>query len=190
MRNPIDAAKKVFGESLVSIMAHTIRGLENHLRRTHVELDLRIISDQYDTITRGATSVLKTRLTPEKNRVIADIFLHKHANKNLARICVAHEIYHLLVEFEQWRSNGRLIWEPIPHSKELEDACNQFAWELCRQHDKFNRSERCRENEIYFPDGVFNGVLTTDISRSENWPKGLAIDPDRPFTKPPVVDIG
>ncbi len=186
---PINTAKLVFEESLVSIMAHTIRGVENHFRRHRVELDLRIISDKFGTITNGTTSVLKTRLNTHQDRVLASIFLHKDANKNLARVCVAHEIYHLLVEFEQWRESGRLIWKPIPHSKLLEDECNQFAWELCRQHDRFNRSERHRENEIYFPEGAFEKPLTTDISKSENWPNGLAVDPDRPFTKPPVIEI-
>lgn len=187
MINPIKFAKTVFEESLVSIMAHTIRGLENHLRRRFVELDLKIVSDKHGFITRDATSVIKTRLVEEKEkRVVAVIYLHKDANKNLARVCVAHEIFHLLVEFEQWLKNNRLIWEPVSPSKELEDHCNQFAWDLCRQHDIFNRSEKCRENEVYFPEGVFSGPLTTDLSRSENWPKGLRLDPERPFTARPV----
>ena len=167
-------------------MAHTIRSLENHLRLGGLELNLRIIADTYGTITNGATSVLKTKLVGDK-RVVADIFLHNDANKHLARICIAHEIYHLLMEFELWRKNNRLVWEAVTPSKTIEDECNQFAWQLCFHHDKFNREEGLRSSLIYFPEGMFDAPLTTDISQAENWPKGIGIDPANRFSIRPSI---
>ena len=188
MPDPLKAALDIFNESLSSLMAHTIRASVNYFRlRGGLELDVRIIADTYDRITLGATSVLKSKLVDGRN-LRADIFLHKHANRHLARICIAHELFHLLMELEQWKKNNKLLWAPVPPSRDVEDKCNQFAWELCRYHDQFNRHERNRETHIFFPDGLFDKPLITDISKSENWPLGVKIDPNDSFTKKPILE--
>lgn len=186
MPDPSAFAREIFDESLSSLMAHTIRACVNFFRKKGgLELDVKITADTYQTITMGATSVLKTKLVGKNLR--ADIFLHQHANKNLARICIAHEIFHLLMEFEQWKANNRLLWAAVPPSKAVEDKCNVFAWDLCRFHDKFNRTDNHRSEHVYFPDNLFNAPLTTDISKSENWPLGIQIDSANPFTKKPTL---
>lgn len=187
MSDPIKAARDIFDESLSALMAHTIRASVNHFRKNGLELDVRIIADSYQVVTNGSTSVLKSKLVGKNLR--ADIFLHPHANKHLARICIAHEIYHLLMELQQWRANNRVLWAPVPNSKEAEDKCNQFAWELCRLHDKFNRNDHLRGSQVLFPQAIFDAPLNTDISRKENWPLGMEIDSANPFTKRPPIDF-
>jgi hypothetical protein len=191
--DPLAAAAEIFGESTRSMMAHTIRGTVNHFRRQHLELDIKVFPDTYGTILKtnghsSPASILRTGFhagaqAPMRGRVTADIAIHKDANHHLARICIAHEIYHLLCELENWKAAGGVGWENIPLSPDLEDACNQFAWQLCLHHDGFNRDEPNRQRHILFPDKLFERPFTTDTLKQGNWPLGIGLDSKNPFFK-------
>ena len=142
----------------------------------------------------GATSILATWFLPkrfpaDRERVRASIYIHPQANRHLARICIAHELYHLLMELDQYNKHRKHGWPtPTPVTKATEDACNQFAWELCRKHDEFNKKQENRERLIYFPPHVFDAPLKTHSTHnSYEWPEGIALDPKNPFHVKPLA---
>ncbi|WP_395753796.1 ImmA/IrrE family metallo-endopeptidase [Prosthecobacter sp.] len=168
----------------------------NYFKRHGIDLDVNISPDTHGTILpkfggerKPPSVLLSSYYRPVSKvgrpRVVGSIFIHPDANKHLARICIAHEIFHLLCELHLWISTGRDKWQPIPMNDSLEDLCNQFAWALCEQHDKFNRSEDKRAEEIYFPPNLFKTPLDIVQTRNGIWPDGLAIDPRHPFKKRP-----
>ena len=170
-------------------MAHSIRALSNHLLRRGVELDVRIIPDLANAL-QGATSFLRTSFRPKKrdgehDRVVAFIFIHRYATKNLARLCIAHEIYHILLEFDVYTDLGRANWPGVQITPEIEAECDRFATELCRRHDAFNKCENLRKEHLYFPDGIFGYTQNTRRINTD-WPSGLGLDPDNPFYKKPT----
>jgi hypothetical protein len=190
---PVEQANVIFERSLVSLMAHTIRAMTNHFLDRGIELDVRVIADTANAIhltapNQGATSLLRTRLRrgtqpQERDRVIASIYIHKDANKHLARICIAHELYHLLLEMDEYLNGGRTAWAQIPTSKEVEDQCNQFAWQLCKYHNLFNEDENLRKQHVYFPPGIFKTALnTSNTGNAMEWPEGIALNPACSFT--------
>jgi len=190
--DPISAAHILFTESLASLMAHTIRGTQNLFRKHQLDLEILIVADVVGVIRLqdprdGATSVLQTRLvnprpnSPAVGLVQARIYIHKDANRNLARICIAHEIFHLLLEFSGYLNSTPRVWKKVHTNKEIEDKCNQFAWELCKSHDNFNRDEATRDDILYFPGHLFDKPLSTDANHQENWPLGIALDPSKAF---------
>ncbi|MEQ1860855.1 MAG: hypothetical protein ABMA13_13045 [Chthoniobacteraceae bacterium] len=201
--DPIQSAKAVFEESVKSLMAHTIRGMQNYFfNHAGLQLEVKVIADKAGRIPlldprQGITSVLHSRLLRksrpgEYDRVLARIYIHGHANKDLARICIAHEMYHLLLELEQYREDLKTDplchWPVIPLTKSVEDACDQFAWQLCRDHDKFNRSDKIREKLIYFPKNMFATAINTNSTQQDRWPDGVRLDPDHPFYKPQIPE--
>jgi Zn-dependent peptidase ImmA (M78 family) len=202
MISPIDQAAIIFDESRNSLMAHTIRGAVNHFRHKGLELDVRVIADTNNMIGllapgRGVTSILRTRLqraaaAGQRDCVVTSIFIHKDANRHLARICVAHELYHLLMELDAFIANNRTAWNKIPTTAAFESDCNQFAWQLCLYHDKFNRCDKQRAEFIYFPEKLFDQTLKTDkTGNQQEWPQGIALDPNNPFHKlPPATKPG
>lgn len=192
----LGSAKTVFDEAFVSLMAHTIRGVINQFRKAGIELDVRVMPDTIGMLKlkapkQGATSFLLSRLVkgakvPERDRLYASIYIHQEANKHLARICIAHEIYHLLLELDEFLLKGRIQWPKVPVSRTMEDSCNHFAWELCRLHDIFNRDTNLREKHVHFPDGTFIQPFPVDDATNwvNKWPNGIALDPRNPFYKP------
>lgn len=196
---PAESAQKIFDESLMSLMAHTLRGVTNHFVKRAIDIDIRVVADTCDTIrlrgpNQGATSILVTRFRRRNNplewdRVRATIFIHKDANKNLARFCIAHEVFHLLLELDSYLNNGRTAWGRLPTSRAIEDECDHFARQLCKLHDDFNRNERHREKLILFPTNAFETVLKThDTANQLSWPKGIELDPKNPFHVKPRLD--
>jgi|GEM_PF-6001868 len=193
---PLDAANEIFQESLGAIMAHTIRGTQNYFRRHLVSLELVINADANDILAleeprAGVTSILKTRLlkTPPgvPDVVKAAIYLHKHANRTLARVSVAHEIFHLLLELHVYLTTMRKEWKRVAVTKDIEDQCNQFAWELCHEHEVFNRHEGVRNDYIFFPKDFFAKPFNTNATFQAQWPPGMAIDAAHPFTERPAL---
>jgi Zn-dependent peptidase ImmA (M78 family) len=175
-------------------MAHTIRAVTNQFAKHLIDLDIRVIADTYSAIqlqapAQGATSLLRTRLRPranqmERDRVTAFIYIHKDANKHLARVCIAHELYHLMLEQNAYLAGGRTAWSRINPDKPMEDQCSQFAWQLCFFHDKFNHDEALKKKHVYFPPGMFDAPLkTNNINNHLVWPAGIALDPVHPFYK-------
>jgi hypothetical protein len=201
---PEQNAKNLFRESLSSLMAHTLRAVFNHFYKKGVVVDVLVIADTANAIlprspTPGATGLLRTQLSSRRtddgaqlDRVTAWIYIHKDANRHLARICIAHEIYHLVMELNAYIAGNRAAWSQIAVDKVLEDKCNHFARLFCGYHDKFNRDENLREEYIYFPEGMFSEVVKTNSTDSQlDWPLGIALDPAHPFhktTPPPWLD--
>lgn len=192
MPNPIESAQEIFEECLSALMAHTIRATQNHFRKKGLILELKVVADVNDVISLtapgvGPTSIVQAWHLPPRpgtpGRVQATIFIHQHANKDLARLCIAHEIYHLLVELEAFIASGHTKWTSISVNKALEDQCNQFAWELCKRHDDFNRDEGRRAKFKYFPEGTFDKPITTNAKMQAVWPNGIALDSKNPFYK-------
>lgn len=189
---PKDRGKIIYNESLGSLMAHTIRAINNDFLQYGIELDVRIIADVANAIASqddrtGAISLLRTRWKRmpghTHDRVRAFIYIHEHANRCLARICIAHEIYHLLLEFKAFIDGGRKDWKRVEVNEDVENACNEFAWSLLKSHDEFNKNEKLRQEYMYFPDGLFDNPLTTRDPKG--WPKGVGFEPDNPFYRPP-----
>ena len=193
MLNPIEIADVIFQESLNALMAHVVRGAQNQFRAQGVVLQVLIQPDLHNQLElkapgHGVTSILLTNWIKNpvdylQHTVRATIYIHPHANRNLARICVAHEVFHLLMELDEFVASGKTRWRQIGHSKEVEDKCNQFAWELCRKHDLFYRDEQHRNALVYFPNGLFNKPLNTDLNHQEMWGPGVHLDAEHPFYK-------
>ena len=185
---PKTLAKFIFEEAFGSLMAHSIRALSSHLLRRGVELEVRIIPDTANAIP-GSISFLRTTFRPktrqgEKDRVIAYIFIHQYAGKHLARLCIAHEIYHILLEFNAYIDSERKCWPHIAIDGNVEEQCDIFANELCRRHDEFNKSEEARKEHLYFPDGIFKKPQNTRRINAD-WPAGFGLNPQSPFNKKP-----
>ncbi|MGD0260656.1 MAG: hypothetical protein ABSD29_12625 [Verrucomicrobiota bacterium] len=197
---PEKYAKLFFNESIGSLMAHSLRAVFNHFYKRGIAVELLIIADTANAIlpmspTEGATSLLRTNLysrhtkdNHQHDRVVAWIFIHKDANRHLARMCIAHEIYHLLMELNAYIDGGRSTWAQIAVNESVEKQCNDFARRFCSYHDRFNHDEKLREEYIYFPPDTFKeGVKTTSTNSQPKWPPGLSLDPAHPFhqTTPP-----
>lgn len=214
-KTPVDAAALVYGEALTSLMAHTIRGIKKLFARELLDLDVKLIPDLGDRIglLKGhdaPPSILQTRhfdgpWMQSRGRVTANIYIHRHANKHLARLCIAHEVYHLILELRAYAASSEKhnerVWPTAerilnPEDKAMtdderslaiksfEDDCDVFAWELCRRHDKFNRDDNARDKHVYFPKRTFVETLKTSRLRlQQDWPDGIALDPTRPFWK-------
>lgn len=191
---PENCAITLFKESLTSLMAHTIRALFNHYYKKGIAIDVIIIADTANSIlplspTANATTMLRTHLTPassprEKARVTAWIYIHKDASRHLARFCIAHEIYHLVLELEAYIKGGRVNWSQIPVDPSIEDKCNVFARRICGFHDKFNKDPDLREQYINFPERIITEVVRTASTEDQpQWPNGVSLDPDHPFHK-------
>lgn len=193
--SPLDAAKLVFDESLTSLMAHTIRGVTNYFEKERIELTVLIAADMHEQIKlrgpdKGATSLLMTNFVkgPDgaPSRLLAKIYIHKNANKHLARVCIAHEIFHLLLELDAYKESGEKKEWPVapPSGKAVEDMCNQFAWQLCKYHDDFNRRDDLRKKYIFFPEHTFDKPFNmNDTAWYLEWPADIALDPQHPFYK-------
>ena len=193
MLKTIDTAVKIFSESLTAVMAHAIRGTQNHFYAHGVTLQVRIVPDKHDRLKlrepgRGVTSILWTNLVKHNvdylsPTVNATIHIHQYANRNLARICVAHEIFHLLMELHAYEQSGRKHWKQIRIDRQVEDECNQFAWELCFKHDRFYRDDERRKASVYFPEGLFERPFNVDLNQQDLWGPGVGLDPEHPFYK-------
>ncbi len=194
-------AKIIYNESQVALMAHSIRGAVNYFRkREHrVDLGVWVIADLINRINlnapeKGLTSILETQFVKgvgaEFDRLIAKIYIHRDANKHLARICIAHELYHLLLELWEFEKRSCDQWPKIQHpdplhAKKFEDDCNLFALDLCRHHDSFYRNNDLRDKHTLFPTNSLQEAKNMHrTDRKTDWPRGIGLDPTQPFYKP------
>jgi hypothetical protein len=199
---PLTESKAVFDESLVALMAHSVRGVVNRFRKHFIELDICVIADTINVIklkapSAGATSVLVTNFVRgtrgpvrgcERDRVYAKIYVHREANKHLARVCIAHEIYHLALELDSFIKGGRIEWPKTEVTNAIESSCNQFAWQLCKYHDLFNSDSSLVSEHIRFPDKVFEKPFKmNNTAWYLDWPSGIALDPNNPFHRLPPL---
>src|SRR5215469_16883288 len=177
------AAQLVFGESTTSLMAHTIRAVKKIFSSYQLDLDVRLVPDSFHTVLGtdddSPISILSTRCHPivsARGSVVARIFINPNATRHLARFCIAHEIYHLLMELKAfvnsalaardrlWPTRDRVIAQ-VQSAGNLdretaiaiiEGDCNKFARKLCNLHHDF----RTKHTEVVlFPDGLISGVI-------------------------------
>lgn len=185
---PETAAEDVFAYSSGAIMAHSIRAVTEYCWRYRVELHVVVIAEPGILVkTAGKTSLLFTRFSAgerfgssgDMDRVRARIFIHKDASKSLAALCVAHHIYHLMLELDAFLSSGRVTWSGVPWTKTIEDECDRFAFRLCKLHASGGGGGRTHTR---FPEGIFDKpVNINDLELISHWPAGLRFDPKHPF---------
>ncbi len=189
MLEPITSAKQIFTEATNTLLAHSIRGTQNYFMRFSVSLDVRVVADTFGVIGLNSSrpSILQTRhLFASGGRldtVIATIFIHRDANTHLARYCIAHSLFHLLLELEEFIQSGRGQWRQIQLTKAVDDKCNVFALELSRMHDSYLRDAESRNRSIYFPSGLFSETFDASAAKRGEWPTGFGFDPDQAFHK-------
>jgi len=186
-KTPVENADMVFKESQTALMAHSIQAVIRLFQKSSILLHVQVIPDKLNILHTGATSMLsiaphKAKDEGEYNRVDATIHIHKDANKHLARLCITHEIHHLLMSFENYKKTSR--WEPLLRTREIEDQCDQFAWDLCFKHDDFYHNPDKQNKYIFFPPKTFGDTLKTrSLANQKDWPEGINLDPDNPFWK-------
>jgi Zn-dependent peptidase ImmA (M78 family) len=196
------SAKQIYSDSLDSLMAHTIRATQNYFRRNLLELDVQIRIDRFKTVFGNDSKlfgILETQLIPKMagsklarwGRVDAKIFINPDASKQLARFTIAHEIYHLLLELQQWASNtNKDEWKKIAITSEMENQCNGFAQALCYLHDQLNRDPQSREKHIYFNPDFFKEPIIVGPDGTVNIPPGILEDRSESYWKQPKPRLG
>lgn len=187
MFEPSESARNIFEESKKSLMAHTIQGVINHFAKQKITLVVKIQVDKYCVIPDKAYSLLRCDNELAEGRIVANILIHKYANRLMARMCLAHEMAHLLIKLDKYLDSGRVSWPKKgiteKTTKREEEACNLFARDLCYLHDVFNKDDNNRNHHIYFPDGFFNNT-GLDTHTPGTWHLRMRLDPENPFNKP------
>ena len=187
--DPLEFAKTVYCGSLRSLMAHTIRAVENIFRGNGLGLDVIITRMPLQNL----HGTLNTRLggwflqpTNPPARVTATIFINEQSSKELARFTIAHEIYHLMIELENWKNGERKAWAQLSPTPQMESDCNRFAQALCFLHDsKLYRDEENRERNVYFCPELFAHEITTSQDGGPNLPEKLALGLGTPYWEIP-----
>jgi Zn-dependent peptidase ImmA (M78 family) len=100
-------------------------------------------------------------------------------------VCIAHEIYHLLYEHDLFKEGGSQEWPTgVKTTKLIEDQCNQFAYQLCKLHDEFNKRPDMRKQHIHFPDHTFDKTFNmNNTAWYLDWPAEIMLDSKNPFHK-------
>jgi hypothetical protein len=167
---PQAIAKEIFGESQGALMVHTIRGIISHFYHHGVILEVQIIIDSHGPVFRrtpNKASVLVTKYTAPKDdpyaRVRATIFIRKDAKHHLRRLCIAHELFHAILAFNDYIKSGGKTWDG-QCKKAHEPLCNEFAQELCRLHNEFNKSDKDRNSRVLFPEEIFAKGFVLDLT--------------------------
>lgn len=139
-----DLAKEIYEQSKRALMAHSVRAVKEHLRAKH-----RI--NHYTIVIRQLTGI-QSRYARNSWVVFgqrnATILVDQSLEHDETRVCIAHELFHVLYSFERStadpkRNRGRL----------MEDACDVFANELCELHNAFYQDgetilRRCRFHNL------------------------------------------
>lgn len=173
-------------------MAHTIRAVENHFRSHELGLDVIItrlpLGQLHGTLNTRLSGRQLQKVSPVA-RVTAIIYINEKASKELARFTIAHEIYHLLIELEQWTQEKK-AWTQVNSTSELERDCNRFAQALCFLHDsKLYRDEENREKNVYFCKELFQQEISTTVDGRPNLPAKLALGEGTPYWELPDPEI-
>jgi hypothetical protein len=178
--DPKTMAAQIYKEACGSLMAHTIRGIKNHFYKKGIVLEVLVIRDRQNLVFKTApnkASVLVTKFFAKhppdpRDRVRAHIYIRGTANHHLARLCIAHEMFHALLALEAYTAGERKEWDG-KWKKEHEPACNKFAQSLCELHNGFNGNQDARVNRVMFPGELFAEGFFLDISDLENLPECL-----------------
>lgn len=178
-------ALKVYEISKHSLMAHSIRAVKKLFESKEVGLDVFIFpeSGRYTSAERPRPlSNIKIAFYSNdavfaEGRVKATIRVFDIANPYTARLCVAHELYHLicmLLEFVRTKE-----WPDTVKSSE--DECDAFAWSLCSEHNKFyldkELTKKCAWGETVFT----RGPIKTSEESVREWPLPFGLNEKEGF---------
>jgi len=173
---------------------NSIRAVVKYFREEHqLGLDMQL-RPMDESLVRGRAefpvSFLMTDHEAEgtfpNGRVNATVWIQPDASRQLARFAVAHEIYHLLLQAKFCSSGGVVSWEPPNTRTKLEeDECNAFAWQLCFLHNKFYTNKQKIEGCLFGDMEAFETVISTDLSKSGNWPKKFTLNGSDPWWTAP-----
>jgi len=160
-------------------MAHTICGVQKHFLRENMLLQLSVLLAHPEMMRKAphnscflVTSMKPTTDLPDtRKRVIASIYLRKGINHHLSRLCIAHEVYHLLLALEAFKASKRDRWAQLDRTK-FESECNQFSQKLCEKHHHFHKSG-ANKHKLEFPEEIFKEDFVLDLSDFENLPECL-----------------
>lgn len=193
----IGVSKSIFKRSESCAMAHSIRAMILEFNQRQIGLNVTIKPADAKLLKIGSSPARKApisllftlhypgQIVPHARGLVhATMQINKDANKPLARLCIAHELFHLYQQLMQFEASKFLIWPTTStHPSHFsEDQCDTFAWHLCNRHNKFyydaKKLASCR-----FGVETFNrGPIKTSEEAIENWPAPFKLDPAEPFT--------
>ena len=178
-------------------MAHSIRAMTAEFNERQIGLHVVIDPVAGKWLHRGHSSrtpvsllnikYYRYQIVPyPKGLIHATIRVNQEANRQAARLCIAHELFHLYLQLLKFEASGYNNWPnnpPTPDPIE-EYACDAFAWDLCRQHHEFywdnTRLDSCRFGLKDFPDGP----LRISLEAADKWPLPFQLGTGTPFTTP------
>lgn len=82
---------------------------------------------------------------------------------------------------DQILKNAGTIWPNDDSNEKIEELCHNFAYNLCKLHDEFNRSPSALKTLNHFVDGFFNFFSACDMSDSSKWHPTMIPNADRRF---------
>lgn len=182
------AAKQLYFCALRSLMAHSIRGVENYFTAQAVDLDVAVRVDKRGFLGQRPSLLLRiaheTPSNPDRDiRIQASIWLHKDASWHLARFSIAHEIYHLMKELEMFKqiSGHEKSWRSLDLSTHegLEKECHEFAQHLCDLHNDFNHGSK-NAAQLLFPLEMLDAVKEGNLDL-QTWPVEYGFNKECPF---------
>jgi len=121
-------ANLVYDEATNSLMAHSIRGAQSYIfKKTNSNRNIivrKVPQLEQDCGRRSYYAGTSTHAVICVDAVLAPDY---------QRICIAHELYHFLVDFDPTITD-------VPNDGELEDYCDLFATRLCQKYHQFYTS--------------------------------------------------
>lgn len=167
-----DFAGIIYSLSEEAYMAHSIQAVKRYIRerkgnrQENFIIVVRAVSgvDGYS----GRKSFVK--VWPSKAIILVD----KQLNREQKRMCIAHELFHILLCMETFLRTAN--FNKPDRSRMLEDSCDLFAKNLCASHHEFycNRDkvlEFCTFTRFPKSDGTFYSLEEADVTdpfKSEN----------------------
>jgi Zn-dependent peptidase ImmA (M78 family) len=118
-------ANVIYNLSEQCLMAHTLRAAESHIRRETGNKSFSIILEIDDKITSRLQKKSHTTYAPQLNN--ACVVVAPHLDHDQKRVCIAHEVYHIIEHFKAEKTAP----------KDVEPVCDHFANALCLQHNAF-----------------------------------------------------
>jgi len=159
-------------------MAHTICGVQKifYKKGLHLQVLVAFAQDAQMKAAPKKSCFLTTKIRDKekydvRRRVIATIYLKKGINHHLARLCIAHELYHTLLALDAYIAGDRKEWLQLDRQSSEED-CNKFAKELCLKHHNFYKNGVNR-HRVEFPEEIFDEDFLLDLADCDRLPACL-----------------
>jgi hypothetical protein len=119
-------AEVIYNLSEQCLMAHTLRAVEWHITREYNKDEFSIIL----VVEGGVQNRWHSKSWSFPTSTCAYIWVDETLDRDQKRVCIAHEAYHILEYMRPVKSNP----------PRLEDVCDHFANNLCKQHDAFYKN--------------------------------------------------